>query len=123
MSKINLYKKIAGIFYSLEDKDEVLREFFWGSYNQERIYQWESYIGVWKDFHARIDALGIDISYVDHIGGEGEGEEYWSVYEFRTPYESTFIKFDGYYQSYDGSTFTEFYEVKPKQRMVTFYEK
>jgi hypothetical protein len=43
-----------------------------------------------------------------HGGGEGDGEECWTVYKF--------------YQSYSGSGYHDFFVVEPVQRMVTFYE-
>ena len=58
-----------------------------------------------------------------HGGGEGDGEECWSVYKFYNSEDDVaYIKFDGYYQSYNGSEYQEFYVVEPVDRMVTFYE-
>ena len=54
----------------------------------------------------------------------GDGEECWPVYKFNH-YDfpaSVYVKFDGSYQSYSGSTYDDFYIVKPVERMVTFYE-
>lgn len=59
-----------------------------------------------------------------HGGGEGDGEKCWSVYKFNHvdfP-ESVYIKFDGWYQSYNGSEYQQFFVVTPVERMVTFYE-
>ena len=57
-----------------------------------------------------------------NYGGEGMGEEYWSVYEFFEDGKSLgFIKFDGYYYSYDGSTFDAAFIAEPYQEMVTKY--
>lgn len=57
-------------------------------------------------------------------GGEGDGEECWTVYKFKHGQfeEEVFIKFDGWYQSYNGSEYQEFFAVKPVDRVVTFYE-
>ena len=57
-------------------------------------------------------------------GGEGDGEECWTVYKFKHNQldGEVFVKFDGSYQSYDGSTYDDFYIVTPVERMVTFYE-
>ena len=58
-----------------------------------------------------------------HGGGEGDGEECWSVYKFyNSEYDVAYIKFDGYYQSYNGSEYQQFYVVEPVDRVVTFYE-
>jgi hypothetical protein len=34
-----------------------------------------------------------------------------------------FIKFDGWYASYEGSTYEQFYEVKPVEKTITVFEK
>ena len=58
-----------------------------------------------------------------HGGGEGDGEECWAVYKFYNDAgDEAYVKFDGYYQSYNGSEYQEFFIVEPVQRMVTFYE-
>ena len=58
-----------------------------------------------------------------HGGGEGDGEECWSVYKFYNSEDDVaYIKFDGYYQSYNGSEYQQFYVVEPVDRVVTFYE-
>ena len=56
-------------------------------------------------------------------GGEGQGEDYWTVYKFTDGTGEVFVQFDGYYMSYDGSTFNEFFFVTPKEVMVTQYFK
>ena len=63
----------------------------------------------------------IKVTNVDSYGGEGEGEEYWSVYEFNRGEESVYVKFNGSYQSYDGSTYDEWFFVTPKDVVVTKY--
>jgi hypothetical protein len=50
---------------------------------------------------------------VSHFGGEGEGDNYYSVYFF--PRVGMYIQFQGYYQSYNGSTYTDMYQVEPKE--------
>jgi hypothetical protein len=66
---------------------------------------------------------GISWKFEDGYGGEGKGEEYWSVYSFTKNEETVYIKFDGYYQSYSGSEYDDFYQVEPKHVMVTRYQK
>lgn len=58
---------------------------------------------------------------VENHGGEGEGERYWSVWYF--PANNIYIKFFGYYYSYDGATLHDIYEVVPEQVMVTKYKR
>lgn len=58
---------------------------------------------------------------MDNHGGEGEGEDFWSVYKFTDGTDEVFVQFDGWYQSYNGSTFNKFFFVTPKEVMVTQY--
>lgn len=67
--------------------------------------------------------LGV-ISYVDDHGGEGQGDQYWVVVKI-TGHDGTerFFRKDGWYQSYSGGELDgDTYEVKPTERVVTFYE-
>lgn len=67
---------------------------------------------------------GFTYEHLDGYGGEGCGEDFWSVYEFTDveTQEKCVVKFDGWYASYVGSEFTEMREVRPVERVVTFYE-
>ena len=55
-------------------------------------------------------------------GGEGEGE-HWSLVVFLKEHD-VYIRVDAYYQSYEGTDFSDsdFEEVKPKTKTVTVYE-
>lgn len=57
---------------------------------------------------------------VDHYGGEDQGSEYWTVYKItREGYADTYIKFDGYYDSWNGTEWHEHFNiVTPRKRMV-----
>jgi hypothetical protein len=70
------------------------------------------------------DGVFPDVSYdcIDQHGGEGEGDQYWTVYKFVKGSEEVLIKFYGWYASYIGSEYTDFSVVKPVERLVTFYE-
>lgn len=72
-------------------------------------------------FQELIDNGFTELSLQDRYGGEGQGEEYWSVYLFKTSDETFFVKFDGYYASYNGADFNDWFFVEPKQVMVTKY--
>lgn len=72
---------------------------------------------------ALLEMQQIKVVNVDSYGGEGEGEDYWSVYKFSRGTEDVYIKFDGSYQSYDGSTYDEWYFVTAKPVVVTQYFK
>lgn len=65
--------------------------------------------------------LGLDnLKLVDSYGGEGKGEDYYFVLHHKPTDE--YIKFEGWYTSYDGCGIDKVYIVKPVERLVTFYE-
>lgn len=61
---------------------------------------------------------GLLFTQVDQKGGEGEGDEYFFVLKVEDveKTQTAFIRFDGYYTSYDGTTFenNDFTVVEPK---------
>lgn len=59
---------------------------------------------------------------VDQHGGEGEGQEYWTVVEFQCEGAEQMVKFEGIYQSHYGVDYTGWQFVKPVQVMVTKYQ-
>jgi hypothetical protein len=69
---------------------------------------------------------GFDYRTVDHYGGEGLGNDYFTVYEFRysdLPDSPTvFVKFQGWNASYEGPTYESWSFTEPKQKMITVYE-
>lgn len=58
------------------------------------------------------------VEFVQQFGGEGQGEQFWSVYKFTKGSEFCHVMFDGYYASYDGASFHEWGFVEPKEVMV-----
>ena len=56
------------------------------------------------------------IKVVDHHGGQGEGDRYWSVFSVTHFDEVYYFKIDGWYTSHYGSEISggsyDFYEVK-----------
>lgn len=70
------------------------------------------------------DNMNMSYEAVDSYGGEGEGDQYWSVYQFtdKTTGEEVYIKFDGWYQSYNGAEYENCFVVQPKEKKVTVYE-
>lgn len=99
---------VINAFFQSEAKDGEIRDYFDGA----------------QEFNDAVTTAGIRIVHQDNHGGEGQGEDYWSVYKFidKSTKEVCHVKFDGFYQSYDGSEFHEWFFVEPKERMVTFYE-
>lgn len=56
----------------------------------------------------------ITVEYVDNYGGEEMGRDYWSVYSFAKDGETVYVQFDGWYESYNGSEYEEWFFVEPK---------
>lgn len=61
---------------------------------------------------------------VDQRGGEGEGDDWWSVKYF--PEHDIYIRIVGHYQSHHGLDIYDGWdacrEVKPKEKTITVYE-
>lgn len=75
------------------------------------------------NFRKRASDAGIKFEHVDNYGGEGMGEQYWSVYSFNNATEVVYVKFDGCYASYVGSEFDEWFFVEPKEVSVTQFHR
>jgi hypothetical protein len=67
------------------------------------------------------EEAGVTFEHEANHGGEGQGEQYWSVYKFTKGSESVFVKFNGSYQSYNGSEFDEWFFVEAKSVEVVQY--
>lgn len=70
----------------------------------------------------RLAKYGIESAWLDQHGGEGEGEDYWTVYKFSKGHEVVFVKFQGFYYSYDGVTYDNWSFVIPKEETIIVYE-
>jgi hypothetical protein len=75
------------------------------------------------EFAAALAAAGITIENTDHHGGEGQGDDFWTVYHFTRDDEAAFVKFSGWYASYSGAEYDETFEVTPEQVMATVYKR
>lgn len=106
----------------LDEADNEIKssEFFQDSFDSE-VSKWDSKDLI--DFKDILAAESIKVKLKDHYGGEGQGDEYWSVYSFTRGTEVVNVKFDGYYASHYGSEYQEWFFVEPKQVVVTQYEK
>ena len=61
---------------------------------------------------------------VDSHGGEGKGSDFYSVILIRNPDnhdEQYYIKFQGWYASYNGAEYEGWSFVEPKQKTITVY--
>jgi hypothetical protein len=76
-----------------------------------------------KDFRKQLTEAKINFKLEDRYGGEDQGSDYWSVYSFTDGMQVVFIQFQGWYASYEGSTYEEFYEVQPVEKTITVFEK
>jgi hypothetical protein len=107
------------LFEILETHKQKTIDFF---FNIDFFFKQDQYT------HAVIDDVlsgkGYRFTCVESIGGdEAEwGSKYYTVYEFTKNKQSIYVKFDGYYASYSGSTFTDFKEVNPAKKTITVYE-
>lgn len=66
-----------------------------------------------------------EMKEIEHYGGEGQGEDWWTVYFF--PKHDIHIKVSGWYSSGNGVEFeggweSDCSEVKPIQKTITVYE-
>lgn len=70
------------------------------------------------------DDLYLSFKEVKQVGGEGEGDIWYSVKYFKAL--DMYVKIDGYYQSYNGTSFEDWddavSEVRPVEKTITVYE-
>jgi hypothetical protein len=95
--------------------DEVIFDFFNGELGPE--LKWVS--DATREAVGQLTEKDIDIKFETYYGGEGMGDAYWAVYSFTRYDEKVYVKFDGYYQSYNGAEYNEHFFVEPKQVTVT----
>jgi len=113
-----LKDKIVALLAAVDT--EVLREFF-NCEVQAKEWCWDS--DEVSAFRKVLTDEGIAFEQADRYGGEDQGSDYWSVYSFTDGMEAVFIKFDGWYASYEGSTYDEFYEVQAVEKTITVFKK
>lgn len=65
-----------------------------------------------QEFKDEFAKLG-QFKQVDHFGGEGKGDEYYTVYHFID--HGIYISFDGWYASHHGSEYSDMSQVIPKE--------
>jgi hypothetical protein len=68
-----------------------------------------------ENFHLLKDA-----ELVASYGGEGQGDQYYTVYHFKQA--DVYIQFYGHYASHYGTDYQGMFEVKPKEKTITVYE-
>jgi hypothetical protein len=108
-------KEIVTKVLSSDVARKIIRsDLFCGEFRQDE----EAYDSVNDSaFKQELAEAGLIVEYVEQFGGEGHGDDYWSVYKFTKNDESCYVKFDGYYASYNGSDYDEWFFVEPKEVM------
>jgi hypothetical protein len=69
-----------------------------------------------------IDMKGWAYADVDQYGGEGQGDDYWLVYSFEKDGQKLLVKFQGWYDSYNGAEYSEYKVVTAQEKTITVYE-
>lgn len=64
---------------------------------------------------------GFTAEAIESFGDKGVGDTYWSVVRFTKNDESALVKFDGWYASYNGAEYEEWFFVEAREVMVTKY--
>ena len=88
----------------------------------EELMQEGDYQSKWGDWE---NSLPFQFKCVDSFGGEGQGDEYWTVIEVRDPTnqdETLLVKLYGWYASYNGSEYEGWQFVTPRQKTITVYD-
>lgn len=101
-----LKERITEFLQSLGDS--IAQSFFWGDEDEELILE---------------KLPNVKHNLEERHGGEGEGDSYWTVYSFADDTDKVYVQFDGYYSSYGGSEYEEWFFVEPREVMVTQYFK
>lgn len=98
--------------------DLIHYSLFHSEYNSEPS-EWDS--DEKKEFRAALTEAGVVCQHEANYGGEGQGDDYWSVYSFTRGDEKIYVQFNGWYASYNGAEFTEWFFVEPKEKVITVW--
>lgn len=108
----------------LEDLDEdyyfehtsLLHDFFYSDFDLEFLNQ------ALKETEYLLNIK--DIVLETNFGGEGQGDTFYSIYKFTmNDGLEYFIKFSGWYASYNGAEFEEWFFVEPYEKTIIDYKK
>lgn len=123
-AELPLKHLVEQLLDAAKDDRDTISEFFHGDILQtppdgmlERRDSYKEYFQ-FLDFVSELD---LTFEFEDRYGGEGQGDEYWSVYKFSRGDEDVYVKFDGWYASYNGAEFDEWYFVEPQEKVITVY--
>jgi hypothetical protein len=115
----NLKQFVESLFRDDAYADFMSSSMFYSEYTAEP-REWGS--DEEKEFRAALTEAGVVCQHEDNYGGEGQGDDYWSVYSFTRGDEKVYVKFNGWYASYNGAEFTEWFFVEPKEKVITVFE-
>ena len=106
-----------------DNYNKMAEEFFFGEADYWAGTHWKTK-EPFDDTPEHFKNMNVDFSRVADYGGEDMGSEYWKVYKFtdKNTGEEVYIKFDGWYASYEGAEYTEMSIVQPVVKTVTVYE-
>ena len=76
-----------------------------------------------NELNSAFKTANIEFSCDDSFGGDGKGDDFWSVFKFTRNNEIGYLKFDGWYSSYSGANFRERFWVEPREVTVVQYFK
>jgi hypothetical protein len=117
----NLKQFVENLLRDAIDHGDLIHEsLFHSGYNSEPS-EWDS--DEEKEFRAALTEAGVVCRHEDNYGGEGQGDDYWSVYSFTRGDEKVYVKFDGWYASYNGAEFNEWFFVEPKEKVITVFDR
>lgn len=115
------------VAFALNEADsEITQEFFDSEISvtpSEYVLENREHYQHYFEFLEGLDKDGISFEHEANYGGEGQGDAYWSVYSFTNGTEVVYVKFDGWYASYNGAEYDEWYFVEPKQKTITVFER
>lgn len=104
-----------------EADSDVKSGYFFRSEATDNNDDHETYYDGVDEFTSACRKCGINYAYEDNFGGEGQGDDYWSVYSFTDGTDVVYVKFQGWYASFSGSEFSEWLFVEPKKVEVVKY--
>ena len=102
-----------------EADSDIIQEFFHSEITENT--KWDS--DEVTEFRKKLSDAGVRFEHVDSYGGEEQGRDYWSIYAFHDEANVVYVKFDGWYASYHGSEYEEWFFVEPRQVQVTQFER
>ena len=108
------------ILFNLANQ-ELINLFFFGNFSKESFYgpDCES---AFSDELKMKNISTVKLQEKLEVTEEDSSEEVFTVWGFYQGQEKAYVKFYGFYSSYDGAEYQGFKLVEPKQKVITVYE-